>query len=464
MGRKQKSLQTSHKLYKPLGRFNRNPGRLITLSFLAVILTGALLLTMPFSSRDGQTTPFLAALFTATSATCVTGLTIYDTWSHFSMIGQGIIICLIQIGGLGLLTLTGFFYSLIRRKVGLRTAQLTQESISADTRSNTQSLLRMVMIVTFTTELIGCLLMLPMLVPEYGNYGIFMAVFLSISAYCNAGFDLFGFLKPGASLIPVQDNFPLLAVISALIICGGLGFIVWQDVLHYRRSRRLHFHTRTVLLSTAVLLVSGTLLTLLMEWGNPATLGNMGVGEKFAHAFFQSVTCRTAGFMSFDQTAMYDVTKIVSVLLMFIGAAPGSTGGGIKLTTALILFMTVISVIRGEEDTTVIRRRIDKSIVYRSLAVAFLAACMVMFTTLVLLVTSDVSTVDALYEAVSAFGTVGLSVGVTNETNWIGHLALIFTMFFGRIGPVAFALSLSMRPKSPASRLRQEPEGKIWVA
>ena len=173
MGRKQKSLQTSHKLYKPLGRFNRNPGRLITLSFLAVILTGALLLTMPFSSRDGQTTPFLAALFTATSATCVTGLTIYDTWSHFSMIGQGIIICLIQIGGLGLLTLTGFFYSLIRRKVGLRTAQLTQESISADTRSNTQSLLRMVMIVTFTTELIGCLLMLPMLVPEYGNYGIF---------------------------------------------------------------------------------------------------------------------------------------------------------------------------------------------------------------------------------------------------------------------------------------------------
>ena len=149
---------------------------------------------------------------------------------------------------------------------------------------------------------------------------------------------------------------------------------------------------------------------------------------------------------------------------MFIGAAPGSTGGGIKLTTALILFMTVVSVIRGEEDTTVIRRRIDKSIVYRSLAVAFLAACMVMFTTLVLLVTSDVSTVDALYEAVSAFGTVGLSVGVTNETNWIGHLALIFTMFFGRIGPVAFALSLSMRPKSPASRLRQEPEGKIWVA
>ena len=394
----------------------------------------------------------------------MTGLTIYDTWSHFSMIGQGVIVCLIQIGGLGLLTLTGFFYSLMRRKVGLRTAQLTQESISADTRSNTQSLLRMVIVVTFTTELIGCLLMLPMLVPEYGNYGIFMAVFLSISAYCNAGFDLFGFLDPGASLIPVQDNYPLLAVISALIICGGLGFIVWQDVLVYRRNRRLHFHTRTVLLMTAILLLSGTLLFALMEWSNPATLGDMSIGEKFAHAFFQSVTCRTAGFMSFDQTAMYDVSKIVSVVLMFIGAAPGSTGGGIKLTTALILFMTVVSVTRGEEDTIVMKRRIDKSVVYRSLAVAFLAACMVLFTTLVLLVTSEVSTVDALYETVSAFGTVGLSVGVTTETNWIGQLALIFTMFFGRIGPVAFALSLSMRPKSPASRLRQEPEGKVWVA
>ena len=210
----------------------------------------------------------------------MTGLTIYDTWSHFSMIGQGIIICLIQIGGLGLLTLTGFFYSLIRRKVGLRTAQLTQESISARhplqypkpaADGHDRNLYdRADRLSADAADA----------VPEYGNYGIFMAVFLSISAYCNAGFDLFGFLKPGASLIPVQDNFPLLAVISALIICGGLGFIVWQDVLHYRRSRRLHFHTRTVLLSTAVLLVSGTLLTLLMEWGNPATLGNMGIGRE----------------------------------------------------------------------------------------------------------------------------------------------------------------------------------------
>ena len=465
MGRMQKSLQQNqHKLYKPLSRFSRNPGQLITLSFLAVILTGTLLLMMPFSTRSGLGTPFLAALFTATSATCVTGLAIYDTYSHFSIIGQTVIICLIQIGGLGLLTLTGFFYSLMRRKMGLRTAQLTQESISADTRSNTQSLLRMVIKVTFVTELIGCLLMLPMLVPEYGSYGVFMAVFLSISAYCNAGFDLFGFLKPGASLIPVQDNLPLVAVISALIICGGLGFIVWQDVLVYRRHKRLHFHTRMVLITTATLLLGGTLLFVIMEWTNPATLGPMSIGQKFAHAFFQSVTCRTAGFMTFDQMAMRDISKILSIVLMFIGAAPGSTGGGIKLTTALIIFMTVVSVIRGDEDTTVTRRRIDKSVVYRSLAVAFLAACMVVFTTLILLITSDASSVDALYEAVSAFGTVGLSTGVTTATNWVGQLALIFTMFFGRIGPVAFALALSMRPKSPASRLRREPEGKIWVA
>ena len=455
MGRKQKSLQTSHKLYKPLGRFNRNPGRLITLSFLAVILTGALLLTMPFSSRDGQTTPFLAALFTATSATCVTGLTIYDTWSHFSMIGQGIIICLIQIGGLGLLTLTGFFYSLIRRKVGLRTAQLTQESISADTRSNTQSLLRMVMIVTFPTELIGCLLMLPMLVPEYGNYGIFMAVFLSISAYCNAGFDLFGFLKPGASLIPVQDNFPLLAVISALIICGGLGFIVWQDVLHYRRSRRLHFHTRTVLLSTAVLLVSGTLLTLLMEWGNPATLGNMGIGVKFAHAFFQSVTCRTAGFMSFDQTAMYDVTKIVSVLLMFIGAAPGSTGGGIKTTTFFALMQEVKAVFTKRRPDA-FHRTLPEDTLSKAAVVSLLSMLVVCAGTFLLCVLEpELSFVQLLFEEVSAFGTVGLSTGITPGLSVAAKLVLILTMFVGRLG--AFTLvSIWINRDEPNIRYTEE--------
>ncbi len=443
----------------------RNPAQVITFSFLAVILTGTLLLMMPFSAKDGQWTPFLSALFTATSCTCVTGLAVYDTYTHFSIIGQGIIITLIQIGGLGLVTMTSFFYTLLRRKVGLRTAQLAQESISADTRSNTLKLLRMVIGVTFATEFLGALALLPILMPEYGNYGIFMSVFLAISSYCNAGFDLFGQLAPGMSLIPVRHNAPLLLIISALILCGGLGFIVWQDLLTLRRKKKLQFHTKVVLIASAVLLLGGMIIFLLLEWNNPQTIGKMPFGEKLLNAFFQSVTCRTAGFTTFDQGKMRDLSKVFSIILMFIGAAPGSTGGGIKLTTALLLFMTVVSVIRGDEETTMMGRRIEKQVIYRSLAVTFLGLCISLLTAGILIETGDAkSIVDALYESVSGFATVGLTCGVTDHTGTISKIALILTMFLGRVGPVAFALSLSMRPRTPGSRMRQIPEGKIWVA
>ena len=453
------------KLFPREGIPPRNPAQVITLSFLAVILTGTVLLMMPFSSKSGTFTPFLSALFTATSATCVTGLSVYDTYTHFSIAGQGVIMALIQIGGLGLVTMTSFFYTLLRRKVGLRTAQLAQESISADTRSNTLNLLRMVVGVTFITELLGATAMLPIFFPKYGSYGIFMSVFLAISAYCNAGFDLFGLLSPGASLIPVRDNIPLLLIISALVICGGLGFIVWQDLLVLHRKKKFQFHTRVVLFSTAVLLFGGTLLFLLLEWNNPDTIGKLPFAEKLANAFFQSVTCRTAGFTTFDQGALRDLSKVFSIILMFIGAAPGSTGGGIKLTTALLLFMTVVSVIRGDEETTLMNRRIEKQAVYRSLAVTFLGLCIVLLTSGIILIAGDADgIIDAVYEAVSGFATVGLTCGVTDRSGVQTKLALILTMYLGRVGPVAFALSLSMRPRTPGSRMRQLPEGKLWVA
>ena len=458
-----KTKMSAHpKLFPREGIPPRNPAQVITLSFLAVILTGTVLLMMPFSSKSRTFTPFLSALFTATSATCVTGLSVYDTYTHFSIAGQGIIMALIQIGGLGLVTMTSFFYTLLRRKVGLRTAQLAQESISADTRSNTLKLLRMVVGVTFITELLGATAMLPIFFP---TYGIFMSIFLAISSYCNAGFDLFGLLSPGASLIPVRDNILLLLIISALIICGGLGFIVWQDLLGLRRKKKLQFHTRVVLIATAVLLFSGTLLFLLLEWNNPDTIGKMSFGEKLANAFFQSVTCRTAGFTTFDQEALRDLSKVFSIIFMFIGAAPGSTGGGIKVTTALLLFMTVVSVIRGDEETTLMNRRIEKQAVYRSMAVTFLGLCIVLLVAGVIFVSGDANgIIDAVYEAVSGFATVGLTCGVTDRSGVLTKLALILTMYLGRVGPVAFALSLSMRPRTPSSRMRQLPEGKLWVA
>ncbi len=464
MFQKKKELQKAPFLYRQEGRMQRNPALVIVISFVVVILIGAVLLTMPFCSREGKLTPFLSALFTATSATCVTGLTVYDTYTHFSLAGQTVIICLIQIGGLGLVTMTSFFYMLVRRKFGLRTAQLAQESISADSRGETIRLLKMVMAVTFGTELVGCLLMLPILVPEYGRYGIFMSVFLAISAYCNAGFDLFASPLPGGSLSSVQDNYPLMTIIMLLIICGGLGFVVWQDLFSFHKRKTLRFHTRIVLIGTAFLLLTGCAVFLLGEWGNPETLGPMGPLKKLFHAFFQSVTCRTAGFTAFDQGRMNTGSKLFAVLLMFIGAAPGSTGGGVKLTTVLVLFMTVVSVVRGDGDTRILGRRIDKSLIYRSMSVCFLGVCIVLTTAGVLVTCSGADVVDALYESVSAFATVGLTAGVTGIADVWSLLAMILTMFLGRIGPVAFAMSLAARPKTPASRLRKDPEGKLWVA
>lgn len=464
MFKKKKELQKAPILYRQEGQMQRNPALVIVISFVIVILAGAVLLMMPFCSRDGKLTPFLPALFTATSATCVTGLAVYDTYTHFSIAGQAVIICLIQIGGLGLVTMTSFFYMLVRRKVGLRTAQLAQESISADSRSETVRLLKMVMAVTFGTELIGCLLMLPILVPEYGNYGIFMSVFLAISSYCNAGFDLFASPLPGGSLSSVQDNYLLLTVIMLLIICGGLGFVVWQDLFAYYKRKTLRFHTRIVLIGTAALLLIGCAVFLLLEWGNPDTLGPMHPLKKLFHAFLQSVTCRTAGFTAFDQGQLNTGSKLFAVLLMFIGAAPGSTAGGVKLTTVLVLFMTVVSVVRGDEDTHILGRRVDKALIYRSMAVCFLALCIVLATSAVLVTCSGVDVVDALYEAVSAFATVGLTAGVTGVADTWSLIALILTMFLGRIGPVAFIMSLAARPRTPASRLRKDPEGKLWVA
>lgn len=441
----------------------KNPALIIVSSFAALIFIGTLLLMLPFFNRPGVVTPFLDALFTATSATCVTGLIIYDTYAYFNIGGQAVIICLIQFGGLGLVTLTSFFYFLIGKKVSLRTAQLAQESVSADDRINTTHLVKTVVAVTFSIELVGALLLMAYFVPEFGYYGIFMSFFFAISAYCNAGFDLLGMRGEYSSLISVQNNPWVLMVIMGLIISGGLGFIVWQDLWNYRRRKHLFLHSKLVLTATAVLIISGFLLFLILEWDNPKTMGNMGVGSKILNALFQSVTTRTAGFDAIGNGNLSVASKFVSIVLMFIGAAPGSTGGGIKVTTIVVLLMTVFSVMRGRTDTVIRNRRIDKMVVYKSLSVLFLAAFLVLISTGVVLATeSSGSQIDALFESTSAFATVGLSVGVSAEAHALSKIMLIITMFLGRVGPVSFALSISM---AAGARERKQvmPEAKIWV-
>ena len=401
-----------------------NPARVITGSFLGVIITGTLLLMLPLSAKNGAVTNFFDALFTATSATCVTGLIVVDTYTHWTFFGQGVILSLIQIGGLGLVTLTLFFNLLIRRKLGLRTLQLAQESTSA------------------------------------------ISVFTSVSAFCNAGFDLLGREGPYSSLIHYNGSYVLL-VVSALIIIGGLGFMVLFDLLHYHKSKKLRLHSRVVLLSTACLLFIGTLGFAALEWHNPATMGNLPVWQKLNAAFFQSVSTRTAGFNSIDIASMNEISKVLSIGLMFIGAAPGSTGGGIKVTTIVVLIMTAVSVARGYDDTIIMKHKIKRQVVNKSLTVVFIGFLAVLLASGVIIYTTHdggvtASTVDALFESTSAFATVGLSSGITAIANLPSKLLLIATMFLGRIGPISFLLSLAAG-SGKVNRKQVMPEGHLNV-
>lgn len=443
-----------------------SPTRTITLSFAAVILCGTLLLMLPASSKQQIVTSFLDCLFTATSATCVTGLIVFDTYSHWSVFGQTVILCLIQVGGLGLVTLTVFFNIAIGRKLGLRGMHLAQESV-ASIDSDIQFLIKIVISTALIVELAGALVLMTVMIPIYGTEGIYISIFLSISAFCNAGFDILGRESPFASLTNYNSHPTVLITIGLLIIIGGIGFIVIHDIIAAHKNRRqLTLHTRIVLVVTSILILSGMLFTAVLEWNNPQTLGSLpSVEQKFLAAWFHSVSCRTAGFNSIAVENLYDITKILSSILMFIGAAPGSTGGGIKCTTAAVIFMTVYCVIRGDDDTTIFHRRVLKNAVYKSFVVAILGGLAVVITTGCIVVTMQktyaVTGVDALFESVSAFATVGLSAGVSAIANTLSKLLLIFCMYLGRLGPVTFFLALALRPN--ANRKEVLPEGKIQI-
>ncbi len=483
-----------------------NPTRVIVSSFALLVMIGAGLLMLPISSRTGEGLDLVSALFTATSATCVTGLVVVDTYTHFSMFGQVVVLFLIQLGGLGLVAFATFFNLAIRKKVGFKTLYLAQESTSAYSMYNTKFLIKLIFSVTFLIEFVGALLLMCVFVPELGAHGVFVSIFLAVSAYCNAGFDVLGFKEEFSSLTHYYDNPFVIIVISLLVISGGLGFIVWQDLIYieehekevkvkandkdkqdsnividedgykvifkkYKKIRfrgkneKLMLHTKIVLFSSSVLLVVGTLLVLAFEWNNPHTIGDMSVGNKILNSFFQSVTCRTAGFNTIDNGAMIGVTKILTIVLMLIGAAPGGTGGGIKVTTVYVLMKTVVCVMQGKDETIIDNKKVDKSVVYKALAVVFIALMVVSFTTSIIYFTSHHDGVtfremDALFESVSAFGTAGLSNGVTGLANTPSRIILMLTMFIGRVGPVSLALSLALRPLNKSTVF---PEAKIMV-
>ena len=348
--------------------------------------------------------------------------------------------------------------------------QLAMENTSGDA-SQISHLVRIILTFTLTCEAIGALLLMIRFVPQFGLYGIWISVFIAVSAFCNAGFDILGFQWKDGSLIGYVDD-PLVSnVVAVLIIIGGLGFIVTADVyrakvepiLHRRKPTHLGLHSSIVILMTIFLLVIGTALFLLAEYGN--TLKDLNFFGKLNASFFQSASARTAGFASVNIAEEHDISKLLTVLLMFIGASPASTGGGIKTTTAVVLAATVISVIRGHEDTVILKRRITKSIVYRALAIVSVALLVVLIATAVILTTNEqeISTIDALFESVSAFATVGLTAGITQELNDVSKLMLSFTMFIGRVGPVSLGLAIAGIGRKNRRSGAILPEGKVIV-
>lgn len=431
-------------------------------SFLLVIAVGTLLLTLPISSRTGRL-GVIDAMFTATSATCVTGLVVRDTWSQFSLFGQVIILMLIQVGGLGLVTLTSFFALAARRRMGFRDLRLLGESVSADGLSKATEVLKIVIKLAAAFEAVGIVLLLFAFVPQFGAEGVWVSVFTAISAFCNAGFDLFGRFGAYSSLVPYVNNYYVQAVIMFMIMAGGLGFMVWVELAEYRKKRRLSLHAKVVLQFSAIFWVGGAVLLALLEWSNLRTMGGLSVPGKIMAALFQSVSTRTAGMNTIDLAACSPISKLLMSVLQFIGAAPGSTGGGVKVTTFAVLILTIRSVAQGRDDCVIGGHHIESKTVYRALTIivigavaAFGSAVVVYYNT-----AETVSVIDCIFESCSAFGTVGLSVGVTGQLNTGAKLLYMACMFMGRVGPVSLAISLTAKPDD--NKRKVLPVGHINV-
>lgn len=421
-------------------KITKNPSLVLGLSFIILILTGALLLSLPFASADGKSLNFVDALFSATSASCVTGLIVRNTAEAWSIFGKVVIITLIQIGGLGTMTMVAWVSIFIGKRIGLSERMFIKEQWSAESLTGLIRLMRFATLFTLIVEGLGALLLSFRLIPMYGiKKGLAFSVFHSISAFCNAGFDLFG-----DSLVSFQDDYFVTLIIAALIILGGLGFIVYVDLLNYPKKRRTRRQTKLVLSTTVILLIGGMILFYFFESTNSSTIGSMPMPQKVLASFFQSVTFRTAGFNSIDMGSMRDTTVFFSFLFMFIGGSPGSTAGGLKTTTFAIVMSSAFSTLKGQEDTVLFKRRVEEEIVRKafSLFVIAIALVFVVAAFIVAFENGVFQFIDILFETISAFGTVGVTRGITGDLSSYSKLALSFTMYIGRIGPTTFAMGL----------------------
>lgn len=422
-----------------------SPTRVIAVTFAVLILLGAVLLSLPIASRSGVSCGFRPALFTATSATCVTGLVLYDTWSQWSGFGQTVILCLIEIGGLGFMSAASVVIFALRRKISLRQRMLMAQALSLNEINGVVRLQRWVIFGSMGIQAIGALILFFRFLPAFGpGTALKWGVFHSVSAFCNAGFDIFGSIAPGASTMVFQKDPVVLLTLTALIIIGGLGFLVWEDVAVNRRWKKLSVYTKLVLLTTAVLLAGGAILFTVLEWNNPATFGAMTPAQKILNGWFQSVTVRTAGFASVDQAALTDAAKGISVFLMLIGGSSGSTAGGAKTVTLMVLLLFLITRARGKKTVTVFKRTIPDDKVMDAMTIVSIMVVLALFGAIFICATSPVGFTDALFEAVSALATVGLTAGVTGYLSIPAQILIIIYMYFGRVGVLTISLGFLM--------------------
>jgi trk system potassium uptake protein TrkH len=434
-------------------KFSLSTTQIILLSFLVTIIIGSLLLSLPVSSASGTPVPYIDALFTATTATCVTGLVTITTASSWSIFGQAVILLLIQIGGLGIITIMSGFMIIINKKMGIGDRLLIQDAFNLHTMSGLTKFVKNTIFGTLVIECAGALLYMPVFVRDFGARGIWISVFNSVSAFCNAGMDIIG----ENSLGNYAANPLVNTVTAALIVLGGIGYIVWWDILRVIKSRtesnrsifkRLTFHSKIAIVATLVMIFAGGILIFIFEYDNPLTIGELPLFDKIQVSLFQSVTTRTAGFATVPQENLTAASAIVSLILMFIGGSPVGTAGGVKTVTAVVLFCSAFSTIRNKNTATVFQRTISAESIRKAVAVVTMFLVILLSSAVLLASVTDAPAIDILYETVSATATVGLSRNLTASLGLFGKIIIIVTMYFGRVGPISLAIAIGSGSES----------------
>lgn len=428
-----------HKLKKP----NFTYSQISAISFMSIILIGALLLTLPISSRSGEATPFIDALFTSASATCVTGLGVYDTYTHFSLFGQIVILSLIQIGGLGFMIIATLFSLMLKRKIGLKERGMLQESVSTVHIGGIVRLTKHILFGTVIFEAIGAIILALRFYPDMGlKQGLYNGVFHSISAFCNAGFDLMGRFEPSSSLTLYSGDIVVNLVIMSLIVVGGVGFLVWEDIFTNKlKFCKYRLHTKIVLVVTATLIIVPAIIFYSIE--RTKSFADMGTTESWLASFFQSVTPRTAGFNTVNIAELSEGSILLTIILMVIGGSPGSTAGGVKTTSFAVIILSLIASIRHTEDINVFNRRLERDVIKKAYDVITIYFMCCALAVLLICALQPFGLKEVFFEVVSALSTVGMSTGITPELNSLSRVIITLLMFFGRVGSLSVALVFS---------------------